>query len=123
MKTDESLYTRILLWIFEKQFTGFSNADLKGEFNLSQAQEDWVQNVFRPASTEERLFNPISTASDIQNPLGSKNQSQMFITGKGIAAAIDYIDLKEARESSSQAKKLALISMGIAVVLSFIQII
>lgn len=121
MVTEEQIYIKILLWIFGKQHTGFTNQELQREFNLDENQQIWVQKVFRPASTEERLFDVLVGTQN--SPQSHMNTAIMVITGKGIASAIDYLDLKEARESGADAKKLALRSIWVAIGLGVVQIL
>ncbi|MFA4827540.1 MAG: hypothetical protein WC596_04835 [Candidatus Shapirobacteria bacterium] len=61
MKTDDTLYIKILVWAYRKQEAGFTWGDLEKEFNLNTAQLNWVQKVFRsnmPAS--ENLIDHLS---------------------------------------------------------------
>ncbi len=116
MKTEESLYIKILIWAYNRQESGFVWNDLQKEFNLTKEQEQWVQKVFRsnmPAS--ENLIDHIYNTE--------ANSYQYFITAKGISAAIDYLNLKEAEKSGKRAEKIALVAIIVGVVVGIIQII
>lgn len=100
MKTEETLYIKILKWAYEKQETGFSWKDLEDEFKLSPAQFQWVQKVFRsnvPAS--ENLIDHLS--------YNEKDNEHLFvITAKGTSAAIEYLNLKEVERSGRRADNI-----------------
>lgn len=115
MKIEDSLYIKILLWIYEKQNAGFIWKDMKKEFELNSSQEQWVNRMFRSSmSVDENLF-------DILN--NRPNEPIFAITAKGVSVAIAYQHLKEAKESSKRAEKIALAAIAIGVVVGLVQII
>lgn len=117
MKTEDTLYIQILVWAYKKQEAGFSWGDMIKEFQLNSAQVQWVQKVFRsnmPAS--ENLIDHLS--------YNEKDNEHLFvIASKGTSAAIEYLNLEEAKISSRRAEKIALVAIFIGVVVGVIQII
>ncbi len=117
MKIEDTLYIKILIWIYKKQEAGFNWEDLKKEFQLNSAQEQWVLKVFRsnmPAS--ENLIDHLSYNE-------KDNEHLYVITAKGTSAAIDYLNLKEAEKSSKRAEKIAKVAIGIGIVVGVFEII
>jgi len=118
MKTEESFYIKILIWAFSKT-KGFTEGELFQEFKIL------------PGSTEYYLY--LKLFKDGNSSSGNPSTIDQFevrnniayccLTDKGMASAIDYLDLKEARESSKEAKRLAMWSIWIAVIVGIFQII
>lgn len=116
MKTENSLYISILLWVYERQDKGFSWADLEKEFGLTKPQTEWVQKVFRsnlPAS--ENLIDHLSYSDS--------NGHLFVITARGTSAALEYLNLKEAKVSSRRAGRIALAAIIIGVIVGIFQIV
>lgn len=117
MKTEDTLYIKILIWAYEKQEDGFRMEDLKKKFNLNQAQEQWVLKIFRanlPAS--DNLFDHLS--------YNDKNNEHFFvITAKGTSAAVDYLNLIEAKKSSKRAEYIAFTAIITGAIVGVVQII
>lgn len=117
MKTEETLYIKILVWAYGMQENGFTWGDLKKEFNLTTEQEQWVQKIFRsnmPAA--DNLFDHLSYNSE-------KDSHLFVITSKGTSAAIDYLNLKEAERTGKRAERIAIVAIIIGAVVGVIQII
>ncbi len=117
MKTEDTLYIKILIWTYQRQEAGFSWGDLKQEFGLSPAQEQWVQKIFRsnlPAS--DNLIDHLSYS-------GQKDSHLFVITSKGTSAAIEYLNLMEAKRNSERAEKIALVAISIGATVGVFQII
>lgn len=117
MKIEDALYIRILIWTYQRQEIGLSWGDLKKEFQLNTAQEQWVQKVFRsnmPAS--ENLIEHLNYSD-------RGNEHLFVITAKGTSAAIEYLNLKEAERSSKRAEKIAKFAILIGIIVGMFQII
>lgn len=124
MKTEESFYVQILLWAYEKTAagTGFTESELEEKFDLKNNAGDKHKlylKLFRDGTSDnhpviDHFYNKHS---------GLRHDSYFCLSDKGMASAIDYIDLKEARESSATAKEIAFWSIGIAIVVGILQII
>ena len=116
-KTEDSLYIKILVWVYKRQEDGFSWADMKNEFNLTPGQEQWALKVFRsnmPAS--ENLVDHLS--------YNEKGEEHLFvITAKGTSAAVDYLNLKEAEKSGKRATYIAITAIIIGVLVGITQIV
>ena len=113
MDTEESLYIKILVWAYEKQESGFTWKDLEDAFSLNKEQMQWVQKIFRsntPAS--ENLIDHIHNSQT--------DEHTYFITAKGTSAAVDYLNLKEAKKSSKRAEKIALAAIIIGAIVGII---
>jgi hypothetical protein len=119
MKTEESLYIKILLWAYDNSVQGFSEQELFEKFEITPGSVDYklYLKFFRDGNSSSG--NPaIIDHFDTRN-----NISFWCLTEKGMSAAIDYLDLKEARESSKEAKRLAMWSIWIAVIVGIFQIL
>ena len=115
MKTEESLYIKILIWTYERQESGFMWDELEKEFELIDEQMRWVQKIFRS--------NMLAAENLMDNIYNSKtDQHKYFITAKGTSAAVDYLNLKEAKKSSSRAEIIALVAITIGVIVGIAQI-
>lgn len=117
MKTQDTLYIKILIWAYNRQEAGFSWGDLTKEFNLTPEQIQWVQKIFRsnmPAS--ENLIDHLSYNQE-------KDSHLFVITSKGTSAAIEYLNLKEAERTGRRAEKIAIAAIIIGAVVGLIQII
>lgn len=115
MKTEESLYIKILVWAYSQQESGFTWEDLKNKFNLNYDQEQWALKIFRSnMPSSENLIDHIYNQG--------KNEHKYFITAKGTSAAVDYLNLEEAKKSSSRAEKIALTAIVIGVLVGIAQI-
>lgn len=116
MNTEESLYVKILIWAYDRQESGFKWKDLEGAFSLNQEQMRWVQKIFRsnmPAG--ENLIDHIYNSHT--------EEHLYFITAKGTSAAVDYLNLKEAKKNSKRAERIALAAIFIGVVVGTAQIL
>jgi hypothetical protein len=117
MKTEEGLYIRILIWAYNRQESGFTWDDLKREFELNSDQEQWVQKIFRSnMPTGDNLIDHLDYARghDIHT---------LVITSKGISAAVQYLNLKEAEGNGKRAEKIAIASIIIGILVGIASII
>jgi len=115
MKTEESLYIKILIWAYEKQESGFRWGELEKEFGLSNVQKEWIMKIFRsnmPAA--ENLVDHIYS--------NQADEHKYFITAKGTSRAVDYLNLKVAKKNSRRAEIIALIAIAIGVIVGITQI-
>ncbi len=117
MRTEESFYIKILIWTFSKT-KGFTEKELFDEFKISSRSTEYYLYL--------KLFkggNPSSgNPSTIDEFEVRDNIAYCCLTDKGMASAIDYLDLKEARESSKEAKKYAIFSIVFAIILGLISL-
>ena len=104
MRTEESLYIKILEWAYNKGEDGFKWDDLKSEFTLTQPQEHWVIETFRNKKEIIGLL-PYKIIG---------NNYVYGLTAEGISEAINYLALQEARKSSRNAMYFAGASLLIA---------
>lgn len=115
MKTEDTLYIRILIWAYNKQEAGFLEKDLFEEFGLNPEQIKWYLKVFRSNL-------PIS-----KNLVGhldyTDNKHTMALTDKGTSEAIAYLGLEEARKSGTRAERIAKLAIVIGIIVGLIQII
>ena len=117
MKSEESLYIRVLLWAYEQSTEGFAESDLHRTFGLLQnlSLREWYQRVFRNTRADNTpLIDHFRTEDSI---------SYHCLTEKGMSAAIDYLGLKEARESSKSAMRIAIGSLVLAALVGIVQIL
>lgn len=120
MKAKDSLYIQSLLWAYEKRHTGFTRDEMKIELKISEEEWPWVQWMF---------FNGIGGDSPLawrmsteytQN--GEIDHNRFYLTAMGIAATVDYLELKEAQASGKRATKIAIVSIVIGVIVGITQI-
>ena len=115
MKIKDSLYIKILIWAYEKQDAGFSFRELREEFNLTHDQEQWVLKVFH---------SNIPIGDNLINLCDYRKEEHIYvITSKGISAAVEYLNLKEAKSSAKRAEIIALVAIGIGIIVGVLQII
>lgn len=117
MKTQESIYIKILIWAYDRQESGFTWGDLQKEFELTKDQEQWIQKVFRSnMSASENLIDHLSYDQ-------GKDIHKFVITAKGTSAAIEYLNLQEAKSSGRRAETISWIAITIGVIVGIVQII
>ncbi len=120
MKTSESLYIKILLWAYERH-EGFREQELVDEFKLNEGdwKMRWFLSVFKNGTNDNTpILIHMYNKRDGENEIGYWGLSE-----KGISAAIDYLELKEAREGGRKAMRVATISLIVAIVVGVIQIL
>lgn len=124
MKTEESFYVKILLWAYDKTASGvgFTDDELLNHFDLKNGNGEKYRLYLKLFKTGTNDNHPV-----IDHFWNKQNSTEEIgywcLSDKGMASAIDYIDLKEARESSKEAKRLAMWSIWIAVVVGIFQIL
>ncbi len=115
MKTEESLYIKILTWAYEKP-TGFTDEEILEKFKLKDGNGENYKIYIK-------LFK------DGANPLINSEYDYTtdthtyYLSDRGMSAVIDYLDLKEARDSSKDAKRWAMWSIWIAIIIGIAQVI
>jgi hypothetical protein len=115
MKTKDHIYIQILTWAYDKQQTGFTREEMNEKFNLKGELFTWVNEAFFFGTNDDR---------PLMSVLIRREEKDYFaLSGKGISAAIDYLELKEARESSKEARMIAIISIIIGIIVGIAQII
>ncbi len=117
-KGEENLYIKILLWAYGKSQDGFTRREMTEEFGLEGNIDSWVQKIFFSGTNSSR---PIIGHFKSTEKNG-ENIDYFMLTDKGMSTAIDYIELKEARESSQKAIKIATWSFGVAITVGIFQI-
>jgi hypothetical protein len=118
MKTEESFYIKILIWAFSKT-KGFTEAELFQEFKIIPGSTEYCLYLKLFKDGNSSTGNP----STIDQFEVRNNIAYCCLTDKGMASAIDYLDLKETRENSSEARKLAITSIWISIAVGAISIV
>lgn len=116
MKTDKKLFVKILTWAFERQ-DGFAEQELIDEFEIrvSDSKYRWFLMVFKEGTNDKPPL--------LKHFADKKGVGYWSLSDKGMSAAIDYIELKEARESSKKAMYIATGSLLVAILVGIAQII
>ena len=115
-KQQEDLYIKIIEWAFSQKENGFSEKQVKEEFNLDPKQEKWVSKVFFTTSDNDRkLFEHYYHDEESNTHLYSLNE-------KGISIYLNYKSLQDAKKSSRHANYLALFAIGISIFVALYQI-
>lgn len=117
-KFRNKLYTDILVWAFDHQ-EGFTEQEIVDEFGLRKNKTPdrwrWYQRVFLTGTNDNSpLITHFATNKDV---------GYWCLTEKGMSAAVDYIELKEAREASKKAVRLATLSFCLAAFVGLAQIL
>lgn len=113
MKTEESLYIKILEWAYYRGEAGFKWEELRKEFNITDPQNHWVTETFRNKTEIIGLLSYKITA----------NEHIYGLTAEGTAQAIQYLNLRESRVNSKRAERLAKWAIGIGIIVGSVQII
>ncbi len=109
MEKEGDLYIDILNWAYERVHNGFTSDELRKEFKLEGERWDWALKIFFPdKDNENSLIKHITYKAD-------QNLQWYAISSKGISAVINERQLKEARDSSRKAIKIATYSLWIAI--------
>lgn len=93
MKKQKDKYTKILLWAYKKQETGFTWGELKQECSLSDSEESWVKKIFNTTDDRDRKFVEHFRNDDSVEP----NVHYYSLNEKGISAALDAIRERQSR--------------------------
>jgi len=119
-KTNESLYIKVLLWIYEKGSSGFTKDELREAFEVSDQEWSWVRWTF---------LNGLSGDSPLAWHIGAEftggdqtNHEKFYITPAGSSTVLDYLELSEARKSSKEARWWAIIAVFISILVGLVQI-
>src|SRR3989344_2060771 len=116
MKTEDSLYTKILLWAYDKGDKGFSWEDLEKEFSLTPLQKSWFLKIFcGKKSSDDNLFENLDPIEGAGYPL--------VIASAGISAVINYRHLREVEESGGRAERIACVAITVGIIVGVLQII
>lgn len=118
MKTDESLYIRILLWAYKKSADGFSEQELLTENKITPGSVDYKLYLKLFKGGDNVSGNPsMIDQFDIKNDVG-----YWCLTEKGMSSAVDYLDLKETQKNSKQAFWIAISSIIISIFTAYASI-
>jgi hypothetical protein len=116
MKSEKSLFIKILVWCYEKQENGFLMTELEESFNLTPKQKEWLQKAFRSnMSSSENLIDHLSYQD-------SSDQHRFFITEKGINLALNHLNYEESNKVGLRAEKIALASILIGAIVGLLQV-
>lgn len=114
-KTEDSLYIKILLWAYKKQESGFTQQEMFDDIKIAENKKMWILNMFFSSAQGERPL--------IGHQISKEGKDYYSLTEKGMAASIDYMELKEAQAGGERATKIAIISIMIGVIVGITQII
>jgi hypothetical protein len=103
----QDLYTRILLWAYRKQESGFTHQELVDDFNLTPSQDAWVWKMFNTSSDYDRKFFEHLRNDETAIP----NQHYYALNEKGITSAVNYLSLKQAEMNSRLAMIISVASI------------
>lgn len=115
--TKEALFIRVLQWASDRGSAGFKMNELKEAVTENDGEWAWVQRM---------MLGEINGEPPLVAHLGSHHKGDgeydYFITSSGASALMDYLELKEARESSRQAMYIAIGSLVVATLVGGAQI-
>ncbi len=112
----DPLFIRVLQWASDRGSVGFKMGELREATTKDEGEWVWVQRM---------MLGEIQGDPPLIFHLGAHHKEgeyTYFLTGSGAAALMDYLELKEARQSSKQARWYAIIAIVISVIVGAIQI-
>lgn len=101
------------MWAFDKKDAGFTLDELREAMNVDQSEWEWIEWMFTNG------LNGDSPLIWYRIVAGGR---RYYLTVSGSAAAIDYLELKEAQQSGNRATVIAFVAIGISVLTGFAQI-
>jgi hypothetical protein len=119
---ENTLYVKTLLWAYDKGSNGFSKDEWRKELDISGKDWKWIDWMFT---------NGLNGAPPLIWSVSNTEEygKVFYLSADGVAAAVDYLELQEARKSSQEAKKssesatwYATVAIWISIVLGLIQI-
>jgi hypothetical protein len=116
-KAKDPLFIRTLQWASDRGSVGFKMDELKAAVAYDDGEIVWVKRM---------MLGEINGEPPLIANLGSYHtggEYLYFITGSGASALMDYLELKEARESSKHAMFIAMGSLFIATLVGIAQIV
>ena len=114
---DSQLFTKILLWAYSRSGRGFTENELMIQFDLAPSinEQKWISDIFFVGVNNDR---PLTTQLNT-----TRNEEATFaLSDKGLALAVDHIELKEARDSSRRGVWIAIIAICISIFVGLYQI-
>lgn len=115
--TKDPLLIHALQWASDRGSAGFKMGELKAAVTDDQEEWVWVQRM---------MLGEINGEPTLITHLGAHHtggEYSYFISGSGASLLMDYLELKEARESSKQAMYIAIGSLFIATFVGIAQIV
>lgn len=113
----DPLFIRTLQWASNKGSDGFKMSELREAIAKNDDEWVWIQRM---------MLGEINGDTPLIFHLGQHRREdgeyKYFLTGSGNSVLMDYLELKEARESSTQAKYIAIGSLIIATLVGIAQI-
>lgn len=103
----EDKYTKVLLWAYAKQETGFTWEELKQSCSLSDSEERWVKKIFNTTNDADRKFVEHFRNDDNVAP----NVHYYSLNEKGIAAALAALKAKRSDITNLIAISVSVISL------------
>ena len=107
METENSLFIKVLVWAYNRKQNVFTTSELFKELNLNPTEKDWVMNTF--------VYAP-QNSYPLFSVFKPQNENGYLLSDRGMSIVLNYLGLKETRESSKQAMKIATWSLYIAIV-------
>jgi hypothetical protein len=111
---NREIYPAFLKWTSDRGTAGFTMDQLKVALDADSEDMLWIQTMF---TGSERLISSIGGRTDNDKNL------LYYLTAAGSSAAVDYLELKQARDDSKEARKLALWAIWIGIGVGAVQII
>lgn len=105
----EKLYTKTLLWAYERHQEGFTLDELRQSIGLTDEQWVWWREMFITTNGNGRKLIDLYQRGD------DGNAYRYTLNDKGMAVVLEYLELQEARVESQKANKRAFWSTIIAI--------
>ena len=129
---ERDLYTRILVWAYEKGNNGFTEEELKERFNLSKNNNElfsWYIRMFGHRTVTDYSRFPESLMAQrsrnaLTEHLTHRTEGEYWgLTQKGYEAVINLLLLQDAKNSAEDANKLAQWAIWIGIIVGLAQIV
>jgi len=122
-KAKESLYVKTLLWVYSKSYIGFTKDEMRMDLKISDEEWPWIEwSFFNALAGSPPLVWSITQDYFPENS-GYKFGDKFYPSSAGTAAAIDYLELKEAQKSGKTAFRTAIAAITISIGIGILQIL
>lgn len=115
---DKYLFQRTLKWASDRGSVGFKMSELKSACAKDEEEWTWIQRF---------MMGEINGDPPLIFHLGGRHKGDgeytYFLTGSGASAYMDYVELKDSRESAQSAMRWAIASFVLAAGVGILQII
>lgn len=111
---DNELFIKVLLWAYSRQEKLFEVNELRDALGITDEIYPWFYKVFLEGTNDSPPLIGVAKYED--------NRHYYVLSARGIQVVVDYIELSEARKSSTTALRLAIAAIIISIIVGCVQI-